>query len=92
MIRGTKQKFYMYDLVELDAEMPDFMSHFRAGGKAIVLGSYYDLCDSYNQERDGKEFKLLFPDGYTSCWYCEEQLKLIEVGRVDLAEEWVDKA
>jgi hypothetical protein len=80
-IRGKKQKFYRYDLVWVDADLSKYKT------RAIVMHSYKDQYNS-RDERDREIFALLMPDGDRCAWYGTDRLTLIDIGRVDLAEEW----
>lgn len=85
MKRGTKQKFYRYDLVRVADDLGKTMSHFPGAGElAVVEGSYADLCHG----SDRKSFGLMFEKHGGVSWYNESQLTLIETGRVDLYEKW----
>lgn len=73
-----KQKFMRGDIVQIADELPRSMQHFRKGCKAIIMGSYSELCNERPRE-DGcmysDKYKLFFPDtNVSSAWYIEDQL------------------
>lgn len=78
------QKFHKGDLVRVAKDLGPSMSHFTADCDAIVIGSYNDQygggnTDSYTIHIKGR--------GQTA-WYYENQLTLIESGRMDKLKEW----
>lgn len=82
MTKMKEQKFFKGDLVQIANDLGDSKRHFPKGCKAIVIGSYAELCHD-----DNKVDKLqlyLLPDRGTSAWYHTEQLTLIEPNRYDL--------
>lgn len=79
-----KQKFKKYDLVKIDDNLGDSMSHFTSGCEAIVIGSY---ADEYGGD-DTNSYTLYLKSEGECSWYYEEQLTLIERNRKDLLDEW----
>lgn len=81
----SKQKFFRGQRVKLDDVMPEFMSHFPAGGEAIVDHSYTDIY--YGDEFQNQSLALVLLDpvkefrGWTA-WYHESQLTLLSDDRV----------
>lgn len=81
------QKFQKGDLVQVAKDLGQSMSHFTADCRAIVIGSYADQYPQYSKTNT-KDYTL-FLEGEGECsWYGENQLTLIESGRLDLLEEW----
>jgi len=70
-----KQKFHRGDVVRIADPLPRFMSHFRGGCEAIILGSYWDLHHKHTLYPD---YKVIFPDtGNRVAWYPESTLTFI---------------
>ena len=80
------QKFQSGDLVQIADDLGEFMAHFPAGERAVVVGSYRDQFGGGGRE-SGQYTLDLESQGRTS-WYHEAQITLIERGGPDIAEEW----
>jgi hypothetical protein len=87
-----KQKFQRGDVVTIANEMPSFMSHFRCGCNAVVLGTYNDF---YGKSKIDRYALHLEPDedghgGGHSSWYHECQLTLVIKNSLEYDElpEW----
>ena len=76
------QKYFKGDLVQI-GEMPEYMSHFPANCKAIVLYTYKEQYGGGRREERQYGVYLLPNRGETS-WYEEDQLTFIEADRFDL--------
>ena len=75
------QKFFAGDLVQV-CEMPTNMSHFDGNCRAIVLGTYRELCSKTNGGNwtriDEKQYSLyILPNKGDVSWYNEDQLTFI---------------
>lgn len=81
------QKFQRGDLVRVAKDLGPHMSHFTADCEAIVIGSY---ADQYG-DSDTKSYTLHLKDRGESSWYEEQQLTLIESGRLDKLKQWQDE-
>lgn len=84
----SPQKFHKGDLVHVAKDLGEMMRHFTADIDAIVLGSYKDQYGSDNTQSYSLHLK---GEGHCS-WYYENQLELIEAGRIDLLEQWEAEA
>jgi hypothetical protein len=77
-----KQKFFRGDLVQIADDLGYSMRHFDKGCKAIVMGTYAELC---SDENDVDTYQLyILPKKGESSWYYTRQLTLIEPNRYDL--------
>ena len=77
-----EQKFFRGDLVQIADDLGAPMRHFKPRCKAIVIGSYAELC---HDDNDVDSYQLyLIPKGGSSAWYGTHQLTLIEPNRYDL--------
>ena len=71
------QKFHRGDIVRLDQEFPDYMSHFPgAGEEALVWDSKKDKYGG----NDTKNYTLILKDKAPHSWYREEVMTLIKPG------------
>lgn len=92
-----KQKFLRGHKVKIADEMPSWMSHFRSGCEAIVVGSYRDQFGGGKRDAQQYELALLDKKGKvydTSAWYEEYQLTLVDTDRdkgEDLLQEWENR-
>ena len=77
-----KQKFFRGDLVQIADDLGASMRHFDKGCKAIVLGTYSELCNDNNNVDDYQLYIL--PNKGACSWYRTPQLTLIEPNRYDL--------
>ena len=77
-----KQKFFRGDLVQIADDLGASMRHFDKGCKAIVLGTYSELCNDNNNVDDYQLYIL--PNKGACSWYRTPQLTLIEPSRYDL--------
>lgn len=73
----AKQKFFRGDIVKVDDKMPDFMAHFKAGFKAVVVGSYDDLYPGFGGSNTPEYCLKDMSNGNETSWYYESQLKLV---------------
>lgn len=73
----SEQQFQRGDVVRVADDLGSFMSHFRAGADAVVMGSY---ADQYGGS-DHDSYTLMFCDnGSEVSWYYGAQLTLIRHG------------
>ena len=84
----SKQKFRYGDHVRVKKDQVNYMSHFASDVEAIVLGSYKDQYGG----NDTKSYTLYINGEGEVSWYYDHQLELIEKGRSDLLEKWVEDA
>jgi hypothetical protein len=84
MPRLRPQRFHRGDLVKIDDDLGEGMSHFPAGVEAIVIGSHDDRFGGGNT----RDYTLHIKDRGQCSWYHEHQLELIESARSDLLEQW----
>ena len=71
------QKFRRGNLVLIADDLGPSMGHFRAGCKAIVMGSYNDQYGGGNTD----SYTVMFMDTGGQCsWYYEHQLTLLDEG------------
>jgi hypothetical protein len=77
-----EQKFFRGDLVQIADNLGASMRHFDKGCKAIVVGTYAELCHNDNKVDDYCLYIL--PKGGATSWYHTHQLTLIEPNRYDL--------
>lgn len=82
------QKFQKGDWVRVAKDLGAHMSHFTADCEAIVVGSYADKYGGSNT----KSYTLHLKDHGECSWYEEQQLTLIESGRLDKLKQWEDEA
>lgn len=82
------QKFHKGDWVQVANDLGQSMSHFTAGCEAIVIGSFKDKYGG----SDTGSYTLHLKDGGRTSWYYENQLTLIEGGKLDKLKQWEDKA
>lgn len=76
----SEQKFTRGNVVRVADDLGECMRHFRAGGEAVVIGSYRDQYGGAD-EHSLKSYTLMFLDtGSRSSWYDEHQLTLVDVG------------
>lgn len=80
----TMQKYQKGDHVKVAKELGDSMSHFQSDCEAIVIGSYSDKYGGSNTS----SYTIRIKGGGEVSWYYENQLELIEAGRLDLLEQW----
>lgn len=85
-----KQKFHKGDLVQVASDLGPSMSHFPAGVRAIVLGSYNDQFGG-GDKHSKTSFSLYLEGEGESSWYYEHQLTLIEHRKLSLLKEWKKK-
>lgn len=78
------QKFKKYDLVMIDKDLGQSMSHFVSGIEAIVMGSY---ADQYGGG-DTNSFTLYIKGQGETSWYYENQLSLIKSDAEDIYLQW----
>ena len=79
------QEYHYGDHVRINAEMPEYRSHFIADEEAIVIGSY---GDQYGTPDSGGDYTL-YIKGHGQCsWYPADTFTLIENGRIDLLTKW----
>src|SRR3990172_1644682 len=83
------QKFHKGDWVRVVKDLGSSMSHFESDCEAIVIGSYADQYPQYDRLNTHDYTIFLKGSGQVS-WYRENQLILIEAGRVDLLQQWED--
>ena len=77
-----EQKFFRGDLVQIADDLSTSMRHFDKGCKAIVIGSYAEIC---HDDNDVDNLKLyILPKRGTSAWYHPHQLTFISPNRYDL--------
>lgn len=81
------QKFQKGDWVRVAKDLGPHMSHFTADCEAIVIGSY---ADQYGGS-DTKSYTLHLKGRGECSWYEEQQLTLIESGRLDKLKQWQDE-
>jgi hypothetical protein len=82
MSKMKEQKFFKGDLVQVADDLGASMRHFAKGCKAIVIGTYAEICSDDN---DVDNYKLyILPNRGSCAWYHEHQLTLIEPNRYDL--------
>lgn len=84
---GKKQKFNRGDIVRIADNLGPYMSHFESGIDAIVCGSYSDKFGG----TDTDSYTVYIKGSGETSWYHEEQLTLIDAGRLDLLSEWKQK-
>jgi hypothetical protein len=77
-----EQKFFKGDLVQIADDLGESMRHFDKSCKAIVIGTYAELCYDDNNVDDYCIYIL--PRGGSTSWYHTHQLTLIEPNRYDL--------
>lgn len=82
------QKFQKGDWVQVAKDLGSGMSHFTADCEAIVEYSYNDRYGG----GDTKSYSLHLKGSGSCSWYRENQLTLIESGRLDKLQEWKDSA
>jgi len=82
MSKMKEQKFFKGDLVQIADDLGASMRHFKKGCKAIVIGTYAELCHDDNNVDDYCIYIL--PKGGNTSWYHTHQLTLIEPNRYDL--------
>ena len=76
------QKFFIGDLVRVADDLGGSMRHFQSGCKAIVMGSYAELCSDDDNVDDLQLYIL--PNRGSVAWYHAHQLTFIEPDRFDL--------
>lgn len=81
------QKFHKGDWVRVAKDLGPFMIHFTADCEAIVIGSYADQYGGNNT----KSYTLHLKDRGECSWYEEQQLTMIESGRLDKLKHWQDE-
>ena len=81
------QKFHKGDWVQVAKNLGSHMSHFTADCEAIVIGSY---ADQYGGE-NSKSYTLHLKGCGETSWYKEQQLTLMEGGRLDKLKHWEDE-
>jgi len=82
-----KQLYKKGDLVHINADLGDTMSHFTKDVDAIVLYSYNEKY-SGGVDTDVEHNYCLYIKGQgKSSWYYEHQLKLLESNRLDLLDD-----
>lgn len=84
------QKFHKGDHVRVAKDLGPSMSHFESNCEAIVIGSYKDRYGGSG--RNERQFTIHIKDRGQTSWYYEEQLTLIETGRLDLLQQWETEA
>lgn len=72
-----KQKFVHGDEVRVDRKLSSTMGHFRAGGNALVVGSYSDQYGEHSGDEPGYTLFLL-PEGDEVSWYPQSSLTLVK--------------
>lgn len=77
-----EQKFFRGDLVQIADDLGPSMRHFSKGCKAIVIGTYAELCHDDNEVDSYRVY--LIPNRGSSAWYKTHQLTLIKPNRYDL--------
>ncbi len=77
------QKFKKGDLVNI-GPLPQMMSSFTTGCRAVVMHSY---SDKYSGSNDHEYCIHTETEGQIS-WYPEDVLTFVESDRLDLVEEW----
>lgn len=77
-----EQKFFRGDLVQIADDLGSSMQHFDKGCKAIVIGTYAELCHDDNKVDSYQVY--LIPNRGSSAWYHTHQLTLIAPNRYDL--------
>ena len=82
MAKMKEQKFFRGDLVQVADDLGASMRHFTKGCKAIVIGTYAELC--YDDTNVDDYSIYILPRGGTTSWYHTNQLTLIEASRYDL--------
>lgn len=80
------QKFQKGDLVKVAKDLGASRRYFTTDCEAIVIGSY---ADQYGGS-DTKSYTLHLEDEGECSWYKEQQLTLIESGRIDKLKQWQD--
>jgi hypothetical protein len=78
------QKFHKGDFVHVAENLGSSMSHFTADIDAIVMGSYRDQFG----HGDTNCYTLHLKGQGECSWYYENQLKLLEKGRLDMLAQW----
>jgi hypothetical protein len=82
MTKMKEQKFFKGDLVQVADDLGMSMRHFDKGCKAIVIGTYAEICSDDN---DVDNYRLyILPNRGSVAWYHTHQLTLIEPNRYDL--------
>lgn len=81
---ANRQKFHKGDWVRIAKDLGPMMKHFTADCEAIVIGSYNDQYGG----GDTKSYTLHIRGHGQTAWYYEDQLTLIEAGRLDKLKEW----
>ena len=81
------QKYNKGDHVRVAKDLGEFMSHFKSDCEAIVIGSYNDEYGGGNT----KSYTIHIKGDCEVSWYYENQLMLIEAGRIDLLEQWEEE-
>ena len=75
------------DWVRVAKDLGPSMRHFTANVEAIVVGSYADQYGGSDRDR-----YTLYLKGKGECsWYDGQQLTLVEAGRLDKLQAWVDE-
>jgi hypothetical protein len=85
------QKFQKGDWVRVAKDLGPHMSHFTADCEAIVIGSYADQYGG-KSERNKTQYTLHLKGRGQCSWYEQQQLTLIESGRLDKLQAWEDEA
>ena len=83
------QKYRKGDHVRIAKDLGPFMGHFQADKEAIVIGSYADRY-GVGGYRPEQSYTIHIKGGGQVSWYDEDQLTLIEAGRLGLLKEWED--
>jgi len=83
-MKMKKQKFFKGDLVQIADDLGFSMKHFKKNCKAIVLGTYAELCRSHDDNCVDSYSLYILPDKGSSAWYNTDQITLIEPNRYDL--------
>lgn len=81
------QKYQRGDWVSVAKDLGLLMSHFQADCEAIVIGSYADQYGGSNTD----SYTIHIKGGGKCSWYKEDQLTLIESGRLDKLQLWEDE-
>jgi len=83
------QKFHKGDWVRVIKDLGSSMSHFESDCEAVIIGSYADQYPQHDRTNT-HDYTIFIKGGGQVSWYGENQLILIDAGRIDLLQQWED--
>lgn len=84
-----KKMFSVYDLVHINAEMPEAMSHFDKDKDAIITKYSHNSCQVGNEWEHSYSLFIKGRGGVS--WYHNFNLQLVEKNREDLLITWQEE-